>query len=618
MSVTYGAHDPRVRMREALRLLVQRDPATWDQPSLQVFRNRLLDETGSDARPFAELLLEAIQRGWRDRLPSQPVDESWWDALSGPFVMQWSSERFVQAEMARWAVECWAFAFGVIGPDALRIAPPPRRHALSPDAGRADANGVGGGPGARPSGSRAPMAAPTAVAAPLRGAQRAASAGQRATGAGSAAATARAQSGGLAAPSPRALWRPPTAATTATTTSRGRTWSGTSGTASTRFGALPVLDSWQVRAGFGVLIAAVLVLAVRVAVAPPRSFDEANQGSYRPLPTSRIAAGPGSAAVLAGSAAADPLAPVLVRGENDQVMLPGVPSITGRVLPTTPADSQRILFVEPRQRATGNRRAEPSAPAPTNAASAASPAVASPAVASEGAAAPGGGGATAAATTARPVTGRAPIRAPGLDELRLESGATMRGRVEVIRAGSVIFRDVATGLRHEFRKEAIDEIVTEFGTPVRFKTDDVAAAAPTAPARRGTDIRSRGVAGRYLVRYEAPTTVGSPECRDLLSRPPNTVDVAQVTHLPGADTLTIAFDGGDRFPSNIDGNGYFASTFRIMPDQARTSTALTTRLNGRFEENGDLSLLVSVILYRRTRSGGDITCNASVRGVGSR
>jgi hypothetical protein len=206
---------------------------------------------------------------------------------------------------------------------------------------------------------------------------------------------------------------------------------------------------------------------------------------------------------------------------------------------------------------------------------------------------------------------------PGLDELRLENGVRMRGRVEIIRAGTVVFRDADTGLRHEFRKEEIDEILTEFGTPVRFRSE--AAAAPlVARAPSGPDIRGRGVGGRYLVRYEAPVTTGSPACRDLMARPPNTVDVATVTHVPGADTLVVAFDGGDRFPSNIDAAGYFASTFRIMPDQARTSTALTTRLNGRFEESGTMSLVVSVILYRRTRGGGDITCNATVKAIGTR
>ena len=52
--------DPRIRMRNALRSLVEADPLHWHEPSLVVFRNRLLDQTGSDARPLAELLLDRL------------------------------------------------------------------------------------------------------------------------------------------------------------------------------------------------------------------------------------------------------------------------------------------------------------------------------------------------------------------------------------------------------------------------------------------------------------------------------------------------------------------------------------------------------------------------------
>ena len=97
--------DPRVRMREALRELIAQNPATWAEPSLFVMRNRLLDITGSDARPLAEFLLEAWQRGWGDRLSRGGMEAAQFDALVSPFVLQWSAERFVQPEMARWAVE---------------------------------------------------------------------------------------------------------------------------------------------------------------------------------------------------------------------------------------------------------------------------------------------------------------------------------------------------------------------------------------------------------------------------------------------------------------------------------------------------------------------------------
>jgi hypothetical protein len=95
------------------------------------------------------------------------------------------------------------------------------------------------------------------------------------------------------------------------------------------------------------------------------------------------------------------------------------------------------------------------------------------------------------------------------------------------------------------------------------------------------------------------------------------VDRAVVRHVPGADTLTVAFEGGDSFPSNLDADGFFASTFRIVPDQARTSTALTTRLTGQFLGDGSLQLTVSLVFFRRMREGRDVTCMVDIpaRGV---
>jgi len=262
---------------------------------------------------------------------------------------------------------------------------------------------------------------------------------------------------------------------------------------------------------------------------------------------------------------------------------PGVPSIT-RGLLATGADSARMVFVQPARRAAGEGRR-----------------MASP-------------------SSATPIT---------FDELHFENGDTMRGRVEVVRAGTVIFRDMRTGLRHEYRKDDIAEVITEFGTVVRFRGEAPAARVATGsprnagaggrakPAPAGTGVRARGVAGRYRIRYAAATAVGSPECTQVWTRAPNAEDLAVVTHLPGADTLAVAFQGGDVFPSNVDPDGYFASTFRIVPDQARTMTALTTRLNGRFDARGVLDLTVNIVFYRRLRAG-ELTCNVTVKASGQR
>lgn len=117
--------DPRLLLRDALRELVREDPAGWSTPSLEVFRNRLLDRTGSDFRPYAELLTEAARRGWCQRLAPLQAGDPRWDAQLTPFVMHWSAERFVQPEMARWAAESWGVALGVIDVARVRVAPPP-------------------------------------------------------------------------------------------------------------------------------------------------------------------------------------------------------------------------------------------------------------------------------------------------------------------------------------------------------------------------------------------------------------------------------------------------------------------------------------------------------------
>lgn len=257
---------------------------------------------------------------------------------------------------------------------------------------------------------------------------------------------------------------------------------------------------------------------------------------------------------------------------------PGVPSIT-RDLLTTGAGSGRMVFVQPARRAAGEGRRMQSP------------------------------------SSATPIT---------FDEMHFVNGDVMQGRVDVVRAGTVIFRDMRTGLRHEYRKDDIAEIITEFGSVVRFraeaapvKSTAAAKATPsgTAKAATASGVRARGVAGRYRIRYAAASALGSPECTQVWTRAPNAEDIAVVTHIPGADTLAVAFQGGDLFPSNVDPDGYFASTFRIVPDQARTMTALTTRLNGRFTADRQLELTVNIVFYRRLRAG-ELTCNVTVKAAG--
>lgn len=535
--------DPRVRMRDALRQLVEQEPTSWDRPSLLILRNRLLDFTGSDARPLAELLVEALRRGFRERLPDGAMESARWDALVAPFVMQWSAERFVQPDMARWAVECWGYALRAIQPEQLRIAPPSKREPMAALAARLNATAATSGVQVA---RRAGLQIAAAPRANPRGPSRTAPARSTAPGPGRSAAPS----------TPYAPYNP-----------RARV-------------AGPAMNPWIARGMVGVLGLMGLGVIVQAAVGARNATT---------VPTERVATlpvAPSAANARSGAPNAEVptisnrvVPPSLTGGVTINAPAnPGVPSITRSMLPTG-ADSARMLFVDPARRAVGDSR------------QANIPLVASQAT---------------------------------YDEVHLEDGTTMRGRVEIVRAGAVIFRDLRTGLRHELRKESINEIITEFGTPVRFRANAVRSAGgpprsrAVVTAATNAGLRARGVGGSYRIRYAAPVAVGSTECASVWTRAPDAVDRAIVRHAPGADTLTLAFDAGDNFPSNVDPDGFFASTFRIVPDQARTSTALTTRLTGQFRANGSLALTVNIVFFRRMRSGADLACTVTVKAEGQR
>lgn len=520
-------------MREALYALVAQEPTTWDRPSLTVLRNRLLDHTGSDARPLAELLLEAIRRGFRERIAEGTLATARWDALIAPFVMQWSTERFIQPDMARWAVECWGYAWGVIQPDQLRIAPPPKPEPVAVLAARLHGTAAAAGAqvahraGLNPSAAvRRSTAAPKTLAPASRGPTRAPS-----------------------ATAPRTA--PPFR--------------------SARSAPVSPLNPWIARG----LVGTIALMGMGVIVQTVLTTRQPDAAASRGMATA-----PGAAPVTPQPPAstASTLVPQNLTGGVTIIAPPnpGVTAITRAMLPTG-ADSARMVFVEPPRRAAGESR-----------------------------------------RVNLPTT----MSAATYDEVHLEDGSTMRGRVEIVRAGAVIFRDLRTGLRHELRKEDIDEIITEFGTPVRFRAARSGARSPRSRAvvaeATKNGVRARGVSGVYRVRYAAPVSIGSSECASVWTRAPDATDRAMVRHAAGADTLVLAFEQGDNFPSNVDPDGFFASTFRIVPDQARTSTALTTRLTGQFRTNGTLALTVNIVFFRRMRGGADLACTVTVKAEGQR
>jgi hypothetical protein len=534
-------------VQRALCRVVAEHPPEWEEAALVRFRNRLLDETGSAARPLAELLLEAIRRGLPQRLPASSVERAEWDTLASSFAMQWSAERFVATDMARWAIDAWGTAFRLID-EVAHVATPtptvppvgssPRRQAAVPPVPLTPAPAPPRAfTGTRPAVARVPVAVPVA----------------RAT------------------------------ASMSRTTVSGRTTAGARGAGvfvaprRSRTPAPPLSPAWRRATRLAMAAGLVLYLAGMSRIV------WSIQSRRRPTTaTAASASASTSASANTASVAGAPLPVAPTRVGSSRV---GVPSLTLNALPRTVVDSGQLVLVEPVRRATGSAR--PLAP------------------------------------SARAIASRPDLR---FDEVYLMDGSRMQGRVDIVRAGAIVFLDMRTGLRHELRKEAIDHIVTEFGNTVQFRPSatgtSVSASASVSAARAPRSgatqsLRARGVSGRYLIRYGDAVATGSATCKEIWSKTPQTSDWATVRHVPGADTLTIAFEAGDRFATVIDQEGAFASAPRIMPDQARTSTALTTRLSGRFGADGTMALTVNILLFRRLRAAAaDVSCAIEVKGTG--
>jgi hypothetical protein len=596
-----GEPTPRVRVRDALRRLVA--SPDWARASWTVRQNRLLDEVGSDLRPLVALLVRAGEGGVVDGLPASPAG---WPAARGSLVVALTAHSFLLPEMARWAVECWGFAAGVAPEESLTVAADARVAAWREAERRAE---LARAAAARASAERAAaervaaerVAAEQAAAA--RDAARRAAADRPGGPAPARAVTASlAGTGGPAAASHRAATAPPAAPPAGRAAPRP----ALGGAPARRRGRMPEgLDNPVAHvslAGIAVFVGYVLYGAVRLPTARATEVPRAWEAGAR-LP---------SGAALAGA-------------PNVAAASPGIPGVTTNGLPQTPEDSARMIRVIPARRPTF---ALEQAPAPGSAAVPTPPVAVVPPVAPAG---PAGGARAALAAVPAPEPAAAPTRvtvpaAPdGYDRLRLRDGRLVRGRVELVRVSAVVFRDADSGLRYEYPKSDVDAVITEFGSVVRFSPAERPSAVASGPSgatgagagaaeRAAARVVRRGVGGRYEVTFSVVSVNGSPECQRGWQTPPRP-DWARVAHVPGADTLAIAFEGGATFASVIDGEGQFASTFVIVPDQAYSGQALTTRLNGRFAEGG-FDAAVNLVGYRRVSAGRDVSCHTVLRAVG--
>lgn len=104
--------DARAHVQAGLIRLLRGDPALWPVADRQRFLHRLLDETGSDHRALAVLLLRAWDAEIPQRLDAAAARGTPWGESAAPHVVGLASEHFIQPEMARWAVETWGMALG--------------------------------------------------------------------------------------------------------------------------------------------------------------------------------------------------------------------------------------------------------------------------------------------------------------------------------------------------------------------------------------------------------------------------------------------------------------------------------------------------------------------------
>lgn len=545
--------DARFAVRDGLHALLTEDPAAYPGPTPLVFRGRLLDRVGSDARPLVQLLATVAERGVYEALRGAAARGDDWRGVRGPLVVSLTQEHYLQPEMAQWAVECWGYALGLVRIDAL--SPGITRPAPAPVV-------------------RAPVAA--AVASPLpRPSNTPAYAGPSRT---------------PYRPAPAPLgYRPP------------RPNIGPLGVRRAQGGLSArtiKITLWTVGAVVALSIATFLVLPAPErlpdvpAPLPAEPVAAATPAPEAPAPVAASPVAPApvvpppAAPAPVASAPAAPAGPISVPDVPSAqrigipVLPPALPGVTQGALPATRADSARLVVVRPPVRATMAQEQR--------------------AYATQGLAAE------------RPGTGAVNVGTGRMDRVVKRDGDVLIGRVEVIRASEIQFVDAETRLRYAIPKREIREIVTEFGSVVRFSSE--AARATRVEESVGPIVR-RGVGGLYDVTYGVRSVTGSPVCKSLWQKPPAPSEIF-VTHLPGADTLQLRVDRGGTFSAVIDPAANFSTSLLPQPEASVGSSAITSRMSGTFAAAG-FTGEVNIIGYRRQPTGQDITCHSvlDARGV---
>lgn len=111
-----GVGGARDVVREGLRRVV----GAWGEPpaagseALRGWQNRLLDEVGSDRRGLVQLVLRVHADGLASEIPRGPFAPAAWATIRARLAFGYASSTYLDGDMARWAVDAWAYALGVI------------------------------------------------------------------------------------------------------------------------------------------------------------------------------------------------------------------------------------------------------------------------------------------------------------------------------------------------------------------------------------------------------------------------------------------------------------------------------------------------------------------------
>ena len=208
---------------------------------------------------------------------------------------------------------------------------------------------------------------------------------------------------------------------------------------------------------------------------------------------------------------------------------------------------------------------------------------------------------------ARTVVPVAPAPARTTDDIVLNAGRVIEGKVLSVRQQSIVVKDEETGLDFEIAKADIDRIVTHNGRIVRFGDDN----APLLGDNHSLSPVS--YAGRYRVRWTERWGAERDECRSMAQAFAPGAEIL-VQHLRGAPMLRLAFISGQGFNASVRGDGLFESSANVATVRGPRGAFVSTRISGRLSA---AATVTGIARLTAVQSDGTVVCDVALtmRGV---